>query len=206
MFRVVSHGAAFAVRKVMTTQRNQIVVGFDFSISAHAALDRAITVAQRSPQDVLHVICALDPHMPNPAVPNGPVDYQYADRIQGALAERIREELAARGAGGIHFFVHARIGKPATEILNLARELGADQIILGTKGLTGVERMVLGSVAERVVREAGCSVEVARSKSYGWSPLLEVSEVEPHHKYVPPHRYWYEDNRIEMRPSDWPLY
>lgn len=190
----------------MTIQGNQIVVGFDFSGSSQAALERAIAIAQRSPQDVLHFVCALDAHMPNPVLPEGPVDYQYADRMQELLAERIRQELAARGTSAVHFFVHARIGRPATEILNVARELGADQIILGTKGLAGVERLVLGSVAERVVREAGCSVEVARPKTYGWSPLLEVTEVEATHKYVPPHRYWYEDQRIQKRPREWPLY
>lgn len=180
----------------MSLQDNQIVVAFNLSKSSHAALDRAIQVAQRSPLNVLHFIYVLE-H----------ADYQEAERIQKQVADVVAKELEARSIkDGVHFFVHARIGKPASEILMLAKEIGADKIIIGTKGLTGVERIVLGSVAEKVVREAGCSVEVARDKTYGWVPLLDVIEVEATHKYVPPHRYWYEDHRIEKRPAEWPLY
>jgi nucleotide-binding universal stress UspA family protein len=174
----------------------QIVVAFDFSGSAQHALERALEAAQGN---VLHVVCVLEP--------GGQVDYQYAERLQSALADRIGGDLDARGIkAAVHFFVHVRIGKPADEILMLAQEIGADSIIIGTKGLTGVERIVLGSVAEKVVREAGCSVEVARAKTYGWTSLLEMTKVERHATYVPPHRYSYEDHRVEKRPVDWPLY
>lgn len=180
----------------MSPQDNQIVVAFNLTTSSYAALDRAIRVAQRSPHNILHFIYVLE-H----------ADYQEAERMQKQVADVVGKELESRDIkDGVHFFVHARIGKPATEILMLAQEIGADAIIIGTKGLTGVERIVLGSVAEAVVRQAGCSVEVARTKTYGWVPLLDVKEVEAHHKYVPPHRYWYEDHRIEKRPSEWPLY
>ena len=174
----------------------QIVVAFDFSATAQHALERALDTAQGN---VLHVVCVLEP--------GGQNDYQYADRLQAALADRIARDLDARATKeAVHFFVHVRIGKPADEILMLAQEIGADAIMIGTKGLTGVERIMLGSVAERVVREAGCSVEVVRAKTYGWTPLLDMTKVERHPTYVPPHRYSYEDKRVEKRPIDWPLY
>lgn len=180
----------------MSLQDNQIVVAFNLSKSSYAALDRGIRLAQRSANNVLHFIYVLE-H----------VDYQEAERVQNQVADLVGKELAARDIkNGVHFFVHARIGKAASEILMLAQEIGADTIIIGTKGLTGVERMVLGSVAEKVVREAGCSVEVARDKTYGSVPLLDIKEVEATHKYVPPHRYWYEDHRVQKRPHEWPLY
>lgn len=181
----------------MSSQDNQIVVAFDLTNSSYAALDRAIRLAQRSSNNVLHFITVLE-H----------ADYHEAERVQKQVAEVVGKSLEARDIkDGVHFFVHVRIGKPAAEILMLGQEIGADAIIVGTKGLTGVERIVLGSVAEKIVREAGCSVEVARTKTYGWVPLLEVKEVEAaHQKYVPPHRYWYEDHRVEKRPTEWPLY
>lgn len=182
---------------------NQVVVAFDFSSSAYHPLERALDRAKNS---VLHIICVIEPHTPNAAVAGGPVDYQYAERVQNELARLVTKMLEQRDREPVHFFIHARIGKPAEEILMLAQEIGADSIIIGTKGLTGVERIVLGSVAEKVVREAGCSVEVARGKTYGWTPLLDVKEVERHPSYVPPHRYAYEDHRVEKRPTDWPLY
>jgi nucleotide-binding universal stress UspA family protein len=190
----------------MSTTDSPVVVGFDFSHSARAALSRAIALATRAPFHVLHFACVIEPHSPLPAVPGKHVDYEYAERVQRALADAIEQELRAASTGvRVHFYVHARIGKPAEELLQLAREVGADLIIVGSKGLTGVERLVLGSVSERVVREAECAVMVARPKTYEHVELLEVREVEAHPHYVPPHRYYYEDNRVSLRPAEWPI-
>lgn len=49
-------------------------------------------------------------------------------------------------------------GDPATEILDTAREVNADLIIMGTHGRTGLARFLMGSVAEVVARKAGCPV------------------------------------------------
>lgn len=53
-------------------------------------------------------------------------------------------------------------GDPATEIARYAADAGIDVIVIGTRGRTGVDRLVLGSVAERVMREAPCSVLVVK--------------------------------------------
>lgn len=192
----------------MTNTKSQVVVGYDFSQSGSAALHRAIDLAARAPCHVLHVACIVDRHAPLPGHARpGHVDYAYTERVQQELTDAIAQELhAADVQGRVHFFVHVRIGKPAEELLDLAREVGAELIIVGSKGLTGVERAIVGSVSERVVREAGCTVEVARPTSYEHVELVDVVEVEPHHTYVPPHRYRYEDRRLELRPAEWPLY
>jgi len=192
----------------MSNSDNQVVVAFDFSHSGHEALYRAISIARRSSNHVFHFVCVIDPHSAVPAVPTkGAIDYRYAEQVQQALVDEVAAELkAANIADRVHFFVHARIGKAADEILALAKEVGADLIVIGTKGLKGVEHYVLGSVAEKVVREAGCAVIVARAKKYEYVPRLDVVEVASHQKYVPPHRYTYEDHRIELRPVDFPLY
>jgi len=52
----------------------------------------------------------------------------------------------------------SREGDPATEILRLAREINANLIALGTHGRTGLERLLMGSVAEQVMRQATCPV------------------------------------------------
>jgi nucleotide-binding universal stress UspA family protein len=195
-----------AMEATMSSIYSQVVVGFDFSHSGRAALYRAISLATRAPFHVLHFVCVIDPHSPLPTVPGKKVNYEYAERVQRAVTDEIELELRAIQTGvRVHFYVHARIGKPAAEILELAREVGADFIIVGSKGLTGVERLVLGSVSEHVVREAGCAVMVARPKTYEHVDLLEVHEVEAHPRYVPPHRYYYEENRLNVRPADWPI-
>jgi len=192
----------------MSLPISPVVVGYDFSQSGRAALHRAVTLAGRAPFHVLHVVCVVDPHEAIPALPsyNG-VDYMYAARVQEALAAETQHELdRADVHGSVHFFVHARIGKPAAEILTLAEEIGADLIIVGSKRLTSLERLILGSTSEHVMREAGCTVEIARAKRYPEVTLVPVEPVDPVHTYVPPHRYTYEDHRVNLRPAEWPLY
>lgn len=192
----------------MSSENSQVVVAFDFSHSGQSALYRAVALVKRAPFHVLHFICAIEPHHALAAVPHhGPVDYRYAEQVQHALTDAVVQELRATNVtGDVQFFVHARIGKPAEEILDLAREVGADLIIIGSKGLTGVERFALGSVSERVVREAHCTVEVTRPKTYEHVDLMAIEETTATHNYVPPHRYTYDQHTATLRPSDWPLY
>jgi nucleotide-binding universal stress UspA family protein len=190
---------------------SHVIVAYDFSHSGHAALQRGVAFAAQPPTHVLHVLCVIDPSSPIPAIPSYEgVDYRYAARVQEVLAVQIQQELElADVQNRVHFFVHARIGaKPAVEILQLAREVGADLIIVGSHGLTGVERFLIGSTSERVAREAGCTVEIARPKRYADVELATVVEVETDHEhpYIPPHRYTYEDKRVNLRPPEWPLY
>jgi nucleotide-binding universal stress UspA family protein len=53
-------------------------------------------------------------------------------------------------------------GDPATEIVNYARDAGMDLIVMGTHGRTGLDRLLMGSVAEKVLRESACSVLVVK--------------------------------------------
>jgi nucleotide-binding universal stress UspA family protein len=53
-------------------------------------------------------------------------------------------------------------GDPATEIVRYAADAGIDVIVVGTHGRTGVERLMMGSVAEKVMRDAPCSVLVVK--------------------------------------------
>jgi nucleotide-binding universal stress UspA family protein len=181
----------------------QVVVAFDFSPSAEYALARAIDVAARAPQHVLHVTAVLDERA---GMLHG-VTYQDADHVQCQVRERVTAALAGRvAASEVHVFVHARIGKPAEEILRLAAEVGADLIFIGSHGKVGLERLLLGSTCERVVREAHCPVMVARAKTYPDVALLPVVPYEhDRHAHPEPHRYSYVDNRVLLRPSDWPI-
>lgn len=190
---------------------SHVVVGYDFSHSGHAALTRAVALAARASSHVLHVLCVIDPKSPLPSIPSyGRVDYMYAARVQEALAVAVEEELGKHDIHTrIHFFVHARIGRPSEEILHLAREVGADLVVVGSHDVHGLERLFVGSISAKVMREAKCSVEIARPKEYPDVELLPVVDAEPadhDHPYVPPHRYTYEDNRINLRPPEWPLY
>ncbi|MDY3551977.1 universal stress protein [Gemmata sp. JC717] len=67
-------------------------------------------------------------------------------------------------------------GDPAAEIARYAADAGIDLIVIGTHGRTGVERPVMGSVAERVMRESACSVLVVKlpKGAVGAEPAAEV--------------------------------
>jgi nucleotide-binding universal stress UspA family protein len=80
------------------------------------------------------------------------------DWAHRAVDERVA---AARGAGIAARGV-VRVGTPADEIVRAANEEKAAMIVLGTHGRGGVQRLMLGSVADRVLRRAACPVLVVR--------------------------------------------
>src|SRR5262245_33224792 len=67
-------------------------------------------------------------------------------------------------------------GDPATEIVRYARDAGIDLIVMGTHGRTGLERQLMGSVAEKVLRDAPCSVLVVKLPK--GAPRAERPDVE----------------------------
>ena len=190
------------------SEGQQVVVAYDFSNTAEVALTAAITLASRAPQHVLHVVVAIDDDHRVPGLPTNKVDYAYTEKVHEHLTSKLQTvfETSAPGAE-IHFFVHVRIGKPAKEILDLAQQIGADLIVIGSHGWRGLDRVLFGSVSEAVVRGAGCPVMVARPKTYKKAELVEIVDTsnEVHHSYKRPHRYSYTDNRVITRPNDWPL-
>jgi nucleotide-binding universal stress UspA family protein len=82
---------------------------------------------------------------------------QHARTVAADAAERLR-------ARGLKAEAHMREGDPRAEILDDATEWGADLIVVGSHGYTGLKKLVMGSVAEYVVDHAPCSVEVVRSR------------------------------------------
>ncbi|MDQ3365687.1 MAG: universal stress protein [Myxococcota bacterium] len=186
----------------------QVVVAYDFSPTAEEALARAVDVAARAPHHILHIVAALEAHGGLGGSLLHHTDYQTAERVQLELTARASAAFAGRAtAAEIQFYVHARIGKPADQVLAVARDVSADLIFIGSHGKTGVERLLLGSVSERVVREAQCPVMVVRPKTYDAVDLLHVVRYEHERApFTPPHRYSYVDKRVITRPNDWPLF
>src|SRR5262245_35131115 len=83
----ITAGAALDVVRVllaisgMSTEHSQVVVGFDFSHSALAAMYRAIALANRAPFHIFHFLCAIEPHGQIPTLPHhGRVDLVYVER------------------------------------------------------------------------------------------------------------------------------
>jgi nucleotide-binding universal stress UspA family protein len=87
-----------------------------------------------------------------------------ADAAQRANLERCTRETADQlRAAGVDASAIVRRGNPASELIEAAREWDTDLIVLGTRGMTGVTRLVLGSVARNVLLHAPCSVLVVHA-------------------------------------------
>ena len=79
---------------------------------------------------------------------------QAADRLRAFADENVGHNLPAE--------LEVRVGQPAEQILAAARESKCDSIMLSTRGLTGLDRYLIGSVADRVARLAPCPVVLLR--------------------------------------------
>ncbi len=136
-----------------------IVVGFDLSEQGFVAVHQAFDVARRHTTASVHVLAVMDKQK-GLRPTKGKVSYESAEQLQDVVRSEL--DKAEDQPENTEIFLHARIGAPTKELLNLAVEADADLIVVGTHGRTGVQRMLLGSVAERVVRYATCPVLVAR--------------------------------------------
>lgn len=85
--------------------------------------------------------------------------YRGARRQAEASLAAARAELPPHG---VEIDTVVEVGRPAEHVIDLARKLPADLVILGTHGYTGLKHLLLGSTAERVVRGAPCPVLVVR--------------------------------------------
>lgn len=133
-----------------------VVVPFDFSEHAKEALRKAVTIVDDPRQiHVLHVLPYLIPA--EPGVVWATID--DGSRIEHAL-ENLALAVPEKEFGKVCLDV--RIGDPGQVAADRAEELGADLIIVGSHGRTGLTRLVLGSVAERVTRLAHCPVLVVK--------------------------------------------
>jgi nucleotide-binding universal stress UspA family protein len=138
-----------------------IVVGTDGSETAAAAVALAVGLA-RDQGAKLHLVVGV--HTATAvAVPAGGAN--VSDPLGGAalrgVAQRMLEEVAG-GVEGLETEIHAGVGDPAEVIIHIADEVGADLIVVGSKGLRGTRR-ILGSVPNSVAHKAGCHVLIART-------------------------------------------
>ncbi len=136
--------------------KEKIIVPIDFSPSSAPAIREALNMA-RAPDCVyvVHVIPKLE--VLSPGVLFGEINDEK--RLANAR-EYMATYLASHDFEGMHQDV--LIGDPGTMIVEYADDADADLILIPSHGFHGVKRMLLGSVAERVIRHADCAVYVAR--------------------------------------------
>lgn len=140
----------------------RILVPLDFSPASIEALHHAVWLAKQF-RSAIHLV-HVHPSDEASSVPGaGHLLFQSAEAI-----DRLNEELTGIHQKHVPTFrpenCHIRGGQPYQEIVLLAREIDADLIVLATRGHSGLKHLLLGSTAERVVRNAPCPVLVARKR------------------------------------------
>jgi nucleotide-binding universal stress UspA family protein len=164
----------------MATQKRIAVVGVDFEDSGDDALLEALEWLGRDESRVLHALHVLDPDdvKENPIKPALVAKEEALERVPGALAGWIAQLAKQHGLAleksRVH--PHVRIGKPVDTVLQMAVDYDADMIIVGTHARRGLDRMMLGSVAEKLVRTAHCPVLVARPKNYAGAQKTKLPD------------------------------
>lgn len=140
-----------------------ILAPTDFSETSKVALDHAKALAEKFGA-TLHLLHVLpDPHAQAWSIEAAgvPVD-QLQTRWGEEAKARLDEALTDAERQSLHAVTETRVGHPFLEIIRYAKAHDADLIVIGTHGRGAIEHMLLGSVAEKVVRKAPCAVLTVR--------------------------------------------
>lgn len=135
---------------------NKIVVAIDFSEQSMKAFQRAIKVAMEN-KAILQLVHVID----TKSFGIGAYNVKFAEKVKAKSysdIEIIRNEAKAAGVENVEVLVEE--GTPVGIITKLP---GVDLIICGATGYNSIENVMIGSVAERIVRLAKCDVLVVRS-------------------------------------------
>ena len=149
----------------------KILLPTDGSENSKRANKHALWIADKSNADIL-VLYVIEPHFPRlettlpiSTLPTPDEQFYEEIRMEGKqIIDNFKQELDDLQCKGICKNVNLKTliveGKPSNEIINITNEENIDLIIMGASGRHGLDRFVLGSVTERVVREAKIPVMV----------------------------------------------
>ncbi|NMB79738.1 MAG: universal stress protein [Methanomicrobiales archaeon] len=143
----------------MTTRLfKKILVATDGSDRNRAAVDEALRLGRECGSEV-HAIFVIESSTIESAVSGGVTGDALALMQSEAATALARVKTKAEG---VKLETVILEGKPAAGILDYAKEQNVDLIVVGTQGKKGIERLLLGSVAENIIRSAPCRVLVVK--------------------------------------------
>ncbi len=149
----------------------RILLAIDGSEEAELAAQKAVDLADKIDSElyIIHV-----GHLPN-FLMGGPGTIGYDCMLYEQIERESRELLRkltwrVKVAGGTVAGAYLRMGEVNLEIVGLAKELGADLIVMGCRGRHGIRRIIEGSVSDAVIRHAPCPVLVVRSHEHAEAP------------------------------------
>lgn len=140
-----------------------ILLTADGSKESTLVLETAVDIAQKTASEP-HVVYIRDaPDYFDDFFIGSMVDEEDLQKL-AVEAQKLLEDLVKQidAAGGAVAQAHLRVGRPDKEIVGLGEELGAGLIVIGSRGLGGIRRALMGSICNTVVRHAHCPVLVVR--------------------------------------------
>ncbi len=151
----------------MELQVSKILVPIDFSDYSKNALKYAAKFAAAFSAKI-YLIYVIEPVIYPADFSMGQVALPSVDVDMNARAKEELEQLAKREITGLEVVSIIKTGKPFVEIVETALEEDIDLIIIATHGHTGIEHVLFGSTAEKVVRKAPCPVLTIREPVKGY--------------------------------------
>ena len=142
----------------------KVLVPSDFSPASDNAFKYALHFGQHFGAQ-LHVIHVLEPVL-SPRFAGLPGAPAFSEGEPATAEKKLRAWTDSAGAVGVVAKLVLRNGLPAHEIVETAKDLDIDLIVIATHGSTGWKHFCIGSTAERVVRAAPCPVLVVREKEH----------------------------------------
>lgn len=148
-----------------------VLAAIDLFKGSGLVFSRALQLASSAPDEgVVHVVHVTEPNLANvkPTKIDAPDLTGYDPGEVQSFCDKYLKDFVIHQAGpsAPKVVVHNLTGDPAEQIVEQAARVDADVIVLATHGRTGLKRILLGSVAEKVVRLAGCPVFVMREKHH----------------------------------------
>lgn len=142
-----------------------ILAATDFSATASSAIDWAVELAksQGARLELVHAV-TIPPSVPG-YIPASNLDFSAA--VREAAEGRLAEATAALRGKGIEVSAFLDSGTPSQVIAHRAGTVAARAIVIGTRGLTGLRHLLLGSTAQRVVHAARCPVLTVHAEDAG---------------------------------------
>ncbi|MDX1501741.1 MAG: universal stress protein [Thermoanaerobaculia bacterium] len=133
----------------------RILVATDFSETADSGLEWALEMARVHGAELLLVHGLMLPNQATDFLPSPP---DYSEEIRAAARGRLERAADSARERGVVVSAELRLGIPSETVLEAAEESQADLVVIGTRGLTGIQHLLLGSTAERVVQRSVCPV------------------------------------------------
>jgi nucleotide-binding universal stress UspA family protein len=154
----------------------KILLATDGSESATHATQTAVELSKKTDSELHVLYVGADPYSAA-FFPSEATNPEGVERVDPALIEELGQQFeqaarqtldaeveTVRAVGGAVAQAHLRMGSPAEEVVDLAEELGVGLVVVGSRGLGGIRRALIGSVSDSVVRHAHCPVLVVRKE------------------------------------------